>query len=118
MSTSATVSVTVSFPPDDGQPVANHVYSSSITFDQKDDDIYTVTGAGTESVTLKGIAKVLFIKLNATATQPVNINIGTDDWELAPGGLIMVVAPSPSVGISSLDIVHTADATVHLIGLA
>ena len=119
MSTPVTVSLTVSFSPDTGQPTGNRVFSLSGNFDQKDDDIYVLAGSGTESITLKTDAKILLVKLASGATAPVNLNVngGTDNIELSAGGCLLFCNPSPSTGITSLDVVYTSDATVSLVSL-
>jgi hypothetical protein len=119
MATPVTVSVTVSFSPDTGQPEGSRTFSLSDNFDQKDDDIYVLSGAGTESVTLKTDAKVLLVKLNSAATAEINLNVnaGTDNIEISPGGCILLCSPSPSTGITAIDIVYTSDAIVTLVSL-
>lgn len=123
-----TFSGTLLRPPVQGQanttiPVPLTAFSSS--FQPKSEDEYDLVGAGTKSVDMAGItaagAKFVSIELStlnpsdlpAAAAVMVNVNGGTDDIELSPGGFIIFGSPNPTaLGIISLDLVHTQDAKV------
>lgn len=116
-----TVSTSLSFSPDGVAPVSTQALSETGSYDQKDDDQFNLTGAGSASMTLKAAAKALQISVDASATAAeinVNINGGTDDIEIAPGGHIQIFNPDPNVGITSLDIVHTTANVVKVIALS
>lgn len=115
------VSSSLTYSPDDGQPDAIHALVGSGVFDIKADRLLNLAGAGTTVITLDGPAKVLFIKVDAQAISPtvinVNINGGSENIEIAPGGGILLFNPVPVVGITSIDIVHTTTNIVHVVAL-
>lgn len=113
-------SISLSFSPDDSQPQAVRSLTLTGSFDVQDDDLLSLTGAGTESLTLKAAAKVLFIKVDSSATAAaINViaNGGADTWEISPGGGILYMNPVPSAGITSLDIVYTTSNIVRVVAL-
>lgn len=121
MSTPFSVSVAVAFARDAGQPECTTAFSLSDTFEAKDDDVYDLVGAGTENITLKGEAKLLLIKLDASATAAavlVVLNGGADEIEIPPGGCKLIVNPAPSAGVTSLTIEHTTANKVTLVALS
>ena len=116
-----TVNASLAFSPDGVGPEATQAQSASGTYDEKDDDQFSLTGSGSAAMTLKGPAKALQISVDPSATASVinvRINGGTDDIEVAPGGHIQIFNPVPSVGITSLLIVHTTANVVKVIALA
>ena len=101
--------------------VCPHDLSAAGSFDEKDDDQFNLTGSGSVTVTLKGPVKALQISIDASSTAaPINVRIngGTDDIEISPGGHMQVHNPVPSVGITSVEIIHTTANVVQVIGLA
>jgi hypothetical protein len=121
MSTPFSVSVSISFSRDTSQPETTTAFALSDTFEAKDDDIYDLTGAGVESITLKGQAKLLFIKVAADAAAAeilVELNGGSDQIEIPPGGSKLIVNPAPSAGVTSLVINHTTANKVTLVALS
>lgn len=107
---------TLVYPPDDGQPEATRDFSQSGNFDSKCEKDLSLVGAGTETVGFGTVsaAKAILIELAADALAPVNINVngGTDNIELAPGGFLAFSSPVPVVGITTFDIVYTMNAKV------
>lgn len=116
MATAFSLSGTLDYPPDDGEPIVGRPFSQSGNFDSKSEADLVLTGAGTQSVGLGTVpaVKALLIEVDPTAQAPVNVrvNSGTDDIEIAPGGFWAYSNPVPSAGITALDIVHTMDARV------
>lgn len=116
MATPFTFSGSLVYPPDAGQPNAARAFSNSGNFDVKAEYEYALVGAGTQVVDFGSVAnaKGALVELASDAGAPVNLRVngGTDDIEVAPGGFFCLSSPSPSVGLSALSIVHTANAKV------
>lgn len=117
-----TLSGTLSFPPDTGQPVVPLPFSASGNFTSKDESILNLTGSGTQSVPLGTIpsagAKAIMIKMDAgTGLSPIMVKVNgsaTGVIEVAPGGFIVISNPVPVAGITQLDIVYASAATVRI----
>lgn len=108
----------LSYPPDDGQPVALRPFSQSGSFDNKVEADLNLTGAGTHVVNFGtvGEAKVVMIEVSSDAAAPVNLlfNGGTDDVELGAGGFLAYCNPIPGTGVTAISIVHTNTARVQV----
>lgn len=118
MPTSFTLQGSFDYPPDDGEPIAKRPYSQSGNFDSKSEQDLELTGAGTQAVgfgTLVAV-KAMVVEVSPSALAPVNLRIngGTDDIEIAPGGFWAYSNPTPSAGITAMDVVHTMDAKVQI----
>ena len=116
-----TLAASIDFSPDGVAPTCPRSRSITGAWDEKDDDQHNLTGSGSVVVTLKGPAKALYITVDASSTAaPLNIRIngGTDDIEISPGGLMVLSNPNPSVGITSVTIVHTTANVVTLVALS
>ena len=118
MATPFTISGTLDFPPDDGQPIAKRPFSQSGSFDSKQEADLILSGAGTHIVGFGTVDNVkgMLIEVAPTSLAPVNIrvNSGTDDIEIAPGGFWAYSNPAPSSGITALSVVYTLDARVQI----
>lgn len=115
------ISTSLSFSPDGVAATCPRSLAASSTFDQKDDDQFELTGAGTVSMTLKAAAKALQISVDASATAAevnININSGVENIEIAPGGHLQLYNPVPNVGITALDIVYTTSNVVRVVALS
>ena len=115
-----TITASLSFSPDGVLPAAAQAVSIAGAYDAKDDDQYNLAGTGSESITLKGPAKALQISVDANATSaPINVNVngGSDDLEISPGGHLQISNPVPIGGITTLAIVHTSANVVKVIAL-
>lgn len=117
-----TVTSSLAFSPDGVAPSSTQSQSATGTYDQKDDDQLSLTGAGTATLTLKGPAKALQISVDpSTTAAEINVQLnssGNDDIEIAPGGHVQIFNPIPNVGITALDIVYTTSCVVKVIALA
>jgi len=97
------------------------------TYVTKSEDEVPLSGAGTYNVdvamfaSLAGIgAKFISVEVQADASPAaaavmVQVNAGgaTGQFELAPGGFLIYSNPDPTAdGVLSMELVHTADATV------
>jgi len=110
-----------STPPYTGQPDCPVPINSTIQYTRKSIHRYELAGAGTQAVDLSSLpstgAKMLVVQVDpdaSPAAAPINlrINSGTDDWEIDTGGFLAHGSPEPVVGITTLDIIHTADVKV------
>lgn len=115
------LSGTASYPPDDGQAAVPVQFGYSGQYTSVVDSKLVETGAGTRVVPFGSIgapgAKVAVIEYEAAVgAAPVNLrfNGGTDNFELAPGGLLVWANPSPSIGITALSIVRTGDCSIRV----
>jgi hypothetical protein len=116
-----TVSAGLTFSPDGVATESPHALSATGSFDQKDDDQVSLSGSGSVVLTLKGQAKALQISVDASATASpilVNVNGGSDDIEISPGGFMEVYNPVPSAGITAITITHTTANVVRVVALA
>lgn len=113
----------LTYPPDDGEPNADHPFSLSSSYDHSAVFKYELAGAGTKTVDFGTIdttgAKAILVELAADATAPVMVQVNgggaTGQLELSAGGIFAFASPSPTTnGILSLDLVHTAAATVRV----
>jgi hypothetical protein len=117
-----TLSGTLSFPPDTGQPVVALPFSASGNFTSKEEAIFNLTGSGTQSISLGTIpgagAKAVMIKVDAgTGLSPVTVKVNgssTGQIEVSPGGFLVLSNPTPTSGITQLDIVYSSNATVRV----
>lgn len=115
-----TLSGSLVFPPDTGQPNVEHPFSLSGSFNPKLDSKFEFVGGGTYTVSLPGSAqmKVVLIEYESGA-QPIQVeNNSNAIVELTAGGFFCFANPSPSSGVTSLDIVYTVDAVVRVRVLA
>jgi hypothetical protein len=123
MPTPFSLAASLTYPPDDGQPAAIRDFSGSGNFDSKVEAELDLSGAGTQSVDMGTVAnaKVVLIEVapDSTNLAPVNVNIngGTDNVEISPGGSWLYHNPSPTTGISAIDIVYTDAKKVKVIAL-
>lgn len=116
-----TATASLSFSPDGTLPEASQASAGSGAYDAKDDDQFNLTGSGSTTLTLKGVAKGLQIVVDASATAaPINVRIngGTDDIEISPGGHLQLYNPVPVGGITSVTIAYTTANVVKVIALA
>lgn len=116
-----TLSGSLSFPPDDGASNAPIAFSGAENFTQLAKGRFVMTGAGTQVVDFGTIiapgVKAILVKVEASTTAaPVqlNINSGTDDIEVSPGGFIAYFSPVPVTGITALSIVSTTAVCVRV----
>lgn len=121
MSTPFSISGSLDYPPDDGQPVASRDFSVSNSFDSKEEADYNLASGGPspQTVCFGTItnAKAFLIEVAADSSPsaaPINVSIngGTDAWEIAPGGFLAYASPSPVSGIQSMEIAYTSAAKV------
>lgn len=123
MTTAWSLAGSLTFPPDSGQPNAIRDISGSGNFDNKIEPELNLVGAGTQVVDMGTItgAKVVLIEVEPDATNPapinVNLNGGSDDIEISPGGSWLYHNPSPTIGISAISIVHTDNKKVKITAL-
>jgi len=117
---SFTLQADVSFttPPYTGQPNCPVPITFSVTYDHKACYRFELSGSGTQTVDFGSMpavgAKAIMIAMDADtspAAQPININVnsGTDNWELSPGGFLSYGSPDPSTGITAMDLVYSVD---------
>jgi hypothetical protein len=114
----------LSFPPDDGKPLASIVEALAGTFEQKVDDKLKFTTTGPHVIGMGSIitpgAKVLLIEYEATRgtenQQPiaVAINGGLVPLELTPGGFLLLANPVPVAGVTAVTITNTGIANVRV----
>jgi hypothetical protein len=117
-----TLSGTLSFPPDTGQPVVPLPFSASGNFTSKEEALLNLSGSGTKSVdvgTIPGAgAKAIMIKVDAgTGLSPIMVKVNgsaTGVIEVSPGGFVVISNPNPVAGITQLDIVYASAATVRI----
>lgn len=110
---------TLSYPPDVNQQPVGIPFGANGTYTTLLDARLVMVGAGTEVVPFGTVAgaKVLLIEYEVTTgavAVQVNVNGGTDDIELSPGGFWAYSNPIPVVGITALSIVRTADAVIRV----
>lgn len=113
----------LSFPPDDGEPNADHPFSLSDYYNHSAVFKYELSGSGTKSVDFGSIdttgAKAIEIEVATDATAPVMVQINSGgvpgQIELSAGGIFAFGSPNPTAsGILSMDLVHTQSATVRV----
>lgn len=113
----------LTYPPDDGEPNADHPFSLSSSYDHSAVFKYELTGSGTKTVDFGTIstngAKAILIELATDATAPVMVQVNGGgaggQLELSAGGIFALASPNPTAsGVLSLDLVHTAAATVRV----
>jgi hypothetical protein len=116
-----TLQGTLTLPPDEGAQQVPISFSLSGSFTSLLESRLVMTGAGTTVVPFGTVgtpgAKVLVIEYEAAvgaAPVQLNFNGGTDDIELAPGGLLVYASPVPVAGLTSLSIVRTTDAVIRV----
>ena len=116
MSKAFSFSGSLNYPPDTGQPSAARAFSQSGSFDSKVEKELVLTGAGTQTVDFGSVAKAkaILVEVRADSAAPVSLifNAGAEQIEVSPGGFVAISSPTPSTGITGLDIVHTDDAKV------
>lgn len=113
----------LTYPPDDGEPNADNPFSLTSSFSSEAKFKYELTGAGSKTVDFGSIdtvgAKAILVELAADATAPVMVQINsggaTGQVEVSPGGFWALGTPTPTVnGVLSMELVHTAAATVRV----
>jgi len=117
VTTPTQVECLLKLPGDTGLALDSIPFSFSSTYTQKSEFDSQLTGSGTFAVPFGTVvspgAKVVAIKVDAGATAPVNARFNgggaSGQVEIAAGGFIILTAPSPTAGITSIDIVYTAD---------
>lgn len=118
---SATFSGSFKTPPYTGQSECPVPINLTVQYVRKAIFRFELSGSGTQSVDLSALpaegAKMLVVQVDADtspAAAPINLNIngGTDNWEIDTGGFLASGSPEPVTGITQLDIVHTADVKV------
>jgi hypothetical protein len=109
-----TISGSLVFAPDSGQPQATQPFSTASTFESKTEQELNISGAGSQVISFGTLgspgAKALLIEVDASSTgAPINVNVngGTDDLEISPGGFLALGSPAPVTGITSITIVST-----------
>ena len=130
MSTPLTFSSVLTRPPTTGQPnvdIPVPIAALAETYVTKSEDEVPLSGAGTYNVdaamftALAGVgAKFITIEVAADtspAAQPVMVQANGGgpggQFEVAPGGFLIYSNPDPTAdGVLSLELVHTADATI------
>jgi len=121
------ISGSLKFPPDLGEPVVDHPATGSGVFTEQTDVVRALTGSGTHAVSLGTVAngvKAFQIEVDTDAanpTTPVNIriNASSDNIQLTPGGSITYHNPNPaSGGVTQISIVYTVACTVRIRALA
>jgi hypothetical protein len=122
MSTPFSVQAVLQLPPDVGLPPDPVSLLASSQFDSLADYILQLSGSGTHAVGLgtsgsPGL-KALLIKVDsgvgaASITTRFNGAV-TGGIELSPGGGMLVVSPNPQAGITAVDVLYTASATVRI----
>lgn len=116
MSKAFSLSGSLNYPPDSGQPAAARAFSQSGTFTSKAEKELVLVGAGTQVVDFGTVAKAkaVQVEVRADSNAPVGLifNGGAEQIEVSPGGFLVVGSPTPSTGITALSIVHTDDANV------
>lgn len=110
---------TLSYPPDVGQQPVGIPFALSGSYNTLADLRLEMTGPVTEVVPFGSVdgVKVMLIEYEVTpgaAPIQLNVNSGTDDIELTPGGFWAYGNPNPVAGITALSIVCTADAVVRV----
>lgn len=122
MATPFSLQGSFTYPPDDGQPVATRAFSQSGNFSHRSESDYSLTGVGTQVVSLGSLpaVKAALIEVAPTSLAPVIVtfNGGTDPVEIAPGGFLAYSNPTPSAGITalSIDYTNTTRVQVYLLG--
>jgi len=116
MSTPYSISGSLDYPPDDGQPIAKRPFSQSGTFDSKQESEIVLSGSGSHDVDLGTVANIKAILVEVAGSSQAAINIrlngGTVDMEVSPGGFFAYSNPVPNTGVDQIEITYTADARV------
>jgi hypothetical protein len=113
---------TLTIPSDLGQPNVALLFAASGQFTSKEETVLNLTGSGTKTVSFGSIpgagAKVVLIKVDAaTGLQPVLVKINSSssgEIEIAPGGFAVICNPTPSAGVTAIDILYTSANTVRV----
>lgn len=122
MGTPFTITGTLNYPPDTGQPVYEQPISLAGSFDSMVPGmVLKFTGSGTVNVPFGSISmlKGYLIRLDSgTGVDPVLVRFngaGEDgQTEISAGGGVACISPNPDAGIESIDIVHSTAGTVHV----
>ncbi len=119
-----TLSGSLRYPPDDGEPDADRPFSLQDSFTHESNHTLNLVGAGTKVVdfgtlTALGAKCVAIEVLPAVAgavVAPVNVifNGGVDPIEISQGGFIVLGSPKPVAGVLGLSVVHTQNACVKI----
>lgn len=123
MSTPFTISGSLALPPDTGQPIGQIPFAGSSTFESKADFEFKLTGSGTQAVDFGSVgapgAKGVLVEVDSdAAAAPVNLRFNgggsSGQMEVSPGGFYAYFSPTPSAGLTSMDIVYTTACRVRV----
>jgi hypothetical protein len=111
------------YPPDTGQPNATIPVNVTANFDSKVDYELSLTGSATQSVDMGTViapgAKAVLIEVDPdAAASPINVQFNGGgaggQSEVSPGGFLFMGSPTPTTGITQIDIVHTTNVKVRV----
>jgi hypothetical protein len=115
---------TLTFPPDDEKTAVERSAAYSGNFTQRVEHKLSLVGAGTHVVGFGTIAapgvRAILLEYNnddpqgSLAPLAVTVNGGVTAMEVAPGGHFSFSSPTPTAGITSMSIGHTAAARVNI----
>ncbi len=117
------ISATLTFPPDDGEPAVDRKADGSSSFKVLSEFRYDLVGTGTQAVNFGSIvtgAKAVMIEVDpdpSPSAQPITVasNAGTGVWQLAPGGHMTYYNPKPAAGgVTALSITYASSCTVRV----
>lgn len=123
MGTPFTISAQLALPPTPGLPADPIPASMAAVFDSEADFVLNLSSSsGTQSVPLGTMPSVgpkafLIVYDPQVGGQPIQVKINgssTGQVELTPGGFLCCANPTPTVGVTQLDIVHTAAGVVRV----
>jgi len=112
----------LAFPPDRGVPPPLIPFAATVTFDDQNALIMSLSGSSTKTVDLSNFdaagVKGLFIKVDTADPAPspilIKYNGSNQGTELSGGGMAVIVNPTPVAGVTALTITHTSDVVVRL----
>lgn len=124
MSSPFSVDLTLSAPPEEGEPAESYGYTSSGVFTTQVAYDLNFTGSGTKSLDLGSIgnagAKLLMVKVavSSEAAIVVKLNGENTGHEVSPNGFLLLVSPDPSSGITAVSLTYsdTSRVWVRLLG--
>jgi hypothetical protein len=122
MSLAFEISGTFKYPLEAGADLSTVTFAQAGSSSNKAAFQFSLTGSGSQSVDLGTIAgvKALLIEVGTgIGAQPVGVKVNgsADAIEISPGGFMVLSSPSPSTGITQLDIDYTSDISVNLVAL-
>lgn len=121
-----TINGSLSFPPDEGQQQVAVPFGLAGNYKAITDMRLTLSGSGTQVVPFASVgspgAKVVLVEYElpvgaaAQTAQPIQLHLngGSEDIELSPGGFLIMGNPAPAVGITSLSLDYSSEATVRV----